>query len=61
MERKLGHFGLADFFAEKRRRHANFLGAVNELLDWSVLKRKLHKKLGRSERNIIGVKAYPAS
>ena len=60
MERKLGHFGLADFFAEKRRRHANFLDSINELLDWSVLERKLHKKLGRSNKISVGVKAYPA-
>ena len=60
MERKLGHFGLADFFAEKRRRHPNFLDAISELLNWPRVERKLRKKLGRSEENCVGVKAYPA-
>ena len=61
MERKMGHFGLADLFAERRhRRHPNFLDAVDELLDWSKLERKLKKKLRRSEENCAGVKAYPA-
>ena len=60
MERKLGHFGLADFYAEKRRRHPNFLDAVDKLLNWSRVERKLQKKLGRSEENCAGVKACPA-
>jgi IS5 family transposase len=60
MERKMGHFGLADLFAEKRRRHPNFLDAVDTLLNWCKLERKLQKKLGRSEYNCVGVKAYPA-
>ena len=60
MERKLGQFGLADFFAEKRRRNPNFLDAVNEVLNWSKLEQKLHKKLERSNHNSVGVKAYPA-
>jgi len=60
MERKLGHFGLADLFAEKRRRHPNFLDAVSQLLNWSRVERKLQKKLGRSTEHCVGVKAYPA-
>jgi len=61
MERKLGHFGLADFYAERRhRKHPSFLDAVEQLLDWSRIERKLKKKLRRSEENCAGVKAYPA-
>ena len=60
MERKLGHFGLADFYAEKRRRHPSFLAAVDKLLNWGCVERLLRKKLGRSEENCAGVKAYPA-
>jgi IS5 family transposase len=61
MERKLGHFGLADFYAERRhRRRPNFLDAVDTLVNWSRVERKLRKKLGRSEENCAGVKAYPA-
>ena len=61
MERKMGHFGLADFYAEKRyRKHPNFLDAVEQLLDWPRIERKLIKKLQRSEENGAGVKAYPA-
>jgi IS5 family transposase len=60
MERKLGHFGLADFYAERRRRHPSFLDAVDKLLNWTRIERKLRKKLGRSEENCAGVKAYPA-
>jgi IS5 family transposase len=61
MERKQGHFGLADFYAERRyRKHPHFLDAVEQLLDWSRIERKLKKKLRRSEENCAGVKAYPA-
>jgi len=61
MERKLGHFGLADLYAERRyRKHPSFLDAVEQLLDWSRIERKLKKKLRRSEENCAGVKAYPA-
>ena len=60
MERKLEHFGLADFCAEKRRRHPSFLDAVDKLLNWAGVERLLRKKLGRSEENCAGVKAYPA-
>ena len=61
MERKLGHFGLADFYAEKRsRKHPSFLDAVGQMLDWSRIEHKLKKKLRRSEENCAGVKAYPA-
>jgi len=61
MERKLGHFGLADYYAEKRHsKHPCFLDAVEQLLDWSRIEDKLKKKLRRSEKNCAGVKAYPA-
>ena len=60
MERRLGHFGLADFYAEKRRRHHSFLDDVDKLLNWTRIERKLRKKLARSEENCAGVKAYPA-
>ena len=61
MERKLGHFVLADFYAERRyRKHPSFLDAVEQLLDWSRIECKLKKKLRRSEENCAGVKAYPA-
>lgn len=61
MERKIGHFGLADFYAERRhRKHTSFLDAVEQLLDWSRIERKLKKKLRRSEENCAGVKPYPA-
>jgi len=61
MERKMGHFGLADFYAEKRyRKRPGFLDAVEQLLDWTRIERRLKKKLGRSEENCAGVKAYPS-
>lgn len=41
MGRELGHFGLADFFAEKRRRQPSFLDAVNALLNWSKVEKIL--------------------
>ena len=45
MERKLGHFGLADLYAERRyRRHPNFLDAIDTFLGWSRIERKLNKK-----------------
>ena len=61
MEHKMGHFGLADFYAERRHsKYPNFLDAVEQLLNWSRIERKLKKKLRRSEENCVGVKAYPA-
>jgi len=61
MERKMGHFGLADMYAERRyRRHPNFLDAIDQFLNWSRIERKLKKKLRRSEENCAGVKPYPA-
>jgi len=52
MERKMGHFGLADLYAERRyRRHPHFLDAVEQVLDWSRIERKLKKKLRRSDEN----------
>jgi len=61
MERKMGHFGLADLYAERRyRRHPHFLDAVEQVLDWSRIERKLKKKLRRSDENCAGVKSYPA-
>lgn len=60
MERKIGTFGIADFFAEQRRKRPNFLDAVETMLHWSRIEKLLRKKLGRSEENAVGVKAYPA-
>ena len=61
MECQLGHFGLADFYAERRySKPPSFLDAVEQVLDWSRIERKLKKKLRRSEENRVGVKAYPA-
>lgn len=60
MERTIGTFGLADFFADQRRRRPNFLDAINAMLKWQRIEKLLRKKLGRSEENAVGVKAYPA-
>ncbi len=60
MERKIGTFGLADFFTEQRRKRPNFLDAVDSMLKWGRIEKLLKKKLGRSEENAAGVKAYPA-
>lgn len=60
MERKVGTFGLADFFAEQRRKRPNFLDAIEAMLKWERIERLLKKKLGRNEENAVGVKAYPA-
>ena len=60
MERKIGTFGIADFFAEQRRKRPNFLDAVSAMIQWERIEKLLRKKLGRSEENAVGVKAYPA-
>ena len=60
MERKIGTFGLADFFAAQRRKRPNFLDAVDTMLKWDRIEKLLRKKLGRAEENAVGVKAYPA-
>ena len=54
MERKMDHFGLAALYAERRyRRHPHFLDAVEQVLDWSRIERKLKKKLRRSDDDFI--------
>lgn len=60
MERKLGTYGLADFYAEHKRKRPNFLDAVAGLIKWERIEKLLRKKLGRSEENAAGVKAYPS-
>jgi IS5 family transposase len=60
MERKMGNFGFADYFAGQRRRHPHFLDAVSELLNWSRVEQKLKKGLGRSDAIHAGVQHYPA-
>ena len=60
MERELGTFGLADFYAAQKRSRPNFLDAVAGLIRWPRVERLLKKKLRRSEENAVGVKAYPA-
>ena len=60
MERKLGTFGLADFMAAQRRARPNFLDAIDSMLKWQRIEKLLRKKLGRSEENAVGVKAYPS-
>ena len=59
MERKIGAFGIADFVAEQRRKRPNFLDAVSAMIQWERIEKLLRKKLGRSEENAVGVKAYP--
>lgn len=59
MERKVGAFGIADFFAEQRRK-PNFLDEVAVMIRWKPIEKILHKKLKRNENNPVGVKAYPA-
>jgi hypothetical protein len=60
MERKIGTFGLADFYAGQRRNRPNFLDAVSELIRWAPIEKLLRKKLRRKDENAVGVKAYPA-
>lgn len=60
MERKLGSYGLADFFAEQRRKRPNFLDAIDGIIKWQRIETLLHKKLGRHQTNAAGVKAYPS-
>lgn len=60
MEREVGTFGIADFFAEQRRKRPNFLDAVNGMVQWKPIEKILHKKLKRNVVNAVGVKAYPA-
>ena len=60
MERKLGTFGPADFMAAQRRARPNFLDAIDSMLKWQRIEKLLRKKLGRSEENAVGVKAYPS-
>ena len=60
MERELGTFGLADFYVGQKRKRPNFLDSVSGLISWIKIERLLKKKLHRSEKNAVGVKAYPA-
>ena len=60
MEREIGVFGIADFFAGQRRKRPNFLDVVNDMVQWKSVEKILHKKLKRNTINAVGVKAYPA-
>lgn len=60
MERKLGTFGLADLYVERKRKRPNFLDAVSGLIKWDYVEKLLRRRLRRSEKNAVGVKAYPA-
>jgi IS5 family transposase len=60
MERKLGTFGLADFYIVQKRARPNFLDAVSVLIAWGRIGKLLRKKLRRKDENAVGVKAYPA-
>ena len=62
MNRKIGVFRIAEFFAEQRRNRPNFLDAVNDMVQWKPIEKLFHKKLNRNTVNAVGVgvKAYPA-
>ena len=60
MERKLGTFGLADFFSQRRRKKPVALDGINSMVNWARIEKLLRKKLGRSEEPASGASCYPA-
>ena len=60
MERTIGTFGLADFYAGQKHNRPNFLDAISVLIKWEPIEKCLKKKLSRKDENAVGVKAYPA-
>ena len=61
MERNLGTFGLADFFAQRRRKKPVALDAINAMISWGRIEKLLRKKFGRSDEPKGGASNYPAS
>jgi hypothetical protein len=53
MERKLGTFGLADFYIGQKRVRPNFLDAVSVLITWGRIENLLKKKLRRMDENLL--------
>ena len=60
MERKLGTFGLADFFSQRKRKKPMVLDGINAMINWTRIEKLLRKKLGRSEEPTTGASCYPA-
>ncbi|MGL4824978.1 MAG: IS5 family transposase [Alphaproteobacteria bacterium] len=60
MERKLGAFGLADYYSQRRIKRATKLDALHAAICWEPLEKKLKNALGRSDAAGPGVQAYPA-
>ena len=61
MEREMGQFGLADYYAAKNRIRASFLDGVEAMMNWKRIEKVLHAGLGRDNRVVrSGPKHYPA-
>ena len=60
MERKLGTFGLADFFFQRKRKKPVVLDGINSMFNWAHIEKLLRKKLGRSDEPTSGASCYPA-
>ena len=59
MERELGTFGLADFFAQRRRKKPMALDGINAMINWGRIEKLLRKRLGRSDEPKGGASNYP--
>lgn len=60
MERKIGGYNLADFYAEHKRKRPNFLDDVSLIIKWSPVEKLLHKRLARNYASAPGARPYPA-
>ena len=61
MERKIGQFGLADYYAAKNRKQVSFLDGVEAMINWKRMEKLLHSCLGRDNRVVrSGPQPYPA-
>ncbi|MDR2504092.1 MAG: transposase [Deltaproteobacteria bacterium] len=61
MERKMGQFGLADYYVAKNRVQASFLDGVDAMMNWKRIEKLLHSRLGRDDKVVrAGSQPYPA-
>ena len=61
MERKMGQFGLADYYVARNRVQASFLDGVDAMMNWQRIEKLLHSRLGREGKMArAGTQPYPA-
>ena len=59
MERTVGTFGLADFYAGQKRNRPNFLDAISVLIKWEPIEKCIKKKWDAKMKMLLASKPIP--